>query len=184
MAAKCSVFIATSLDGFISRPDGSMDWLEQANAVVPPSEDCGYQAFMSTVDGLVMGRCTFAQVLTFPQWPYGDKPVIVLSHQGLDIPDILADRVTHSSESPQALVRRLTAAGMQHIYIDGGRTIQDFLAAGLIDDVTLTVIPILLGAGRPLFGTLPHDLHLTLVASKPYTFGFVQHHYQIAQSQQ
>ena len=98
MPARCSVFIATSLDGFIARPNGDLDWLDRANATVPEGEDCGYQAFMDTVDILVMGRHTYEKVRTFGAWPY-EKPVVVLSSNPIDIPpDIDA---THSSESPQ-----------------------------------------------------------------------------------
>ncbi len=179
MTARSSVFIATSLDGFISRVDGSIDWLEQANSVVPEGEDCGYQAFMSTVDALVMGRNTFEQVLTFGQWPYGEIPVVVLSHRQVTIPTTIADKLMLSQESPRELVNRLSKENIRHIYVDGGKTIQSFLAAGLIDEITITIIPILLGTGRPLFGPLPHDLHLTHIQSKFYEFGFVQHRYRV-----
>ena len=134
MRAQCSVFIATSLDGFISRPDGSIDWLEAANGSVPPGEDCGYAAFMSTIDTLVMGRKTFDLVRTFETWPYGDKRVHVISRGAVEIPDTRGGLVTTSGESPEALVHRLSDAGASHLYIDGGLTIQSFLVAGLIDD--------------------------------------------------
>ncbi|NJR61981.1 MAG: dihydrofolate reductase [Cyanobacteria bacterium CRU_2_1] len=180
MGAKSSVFIATSLDGFISRVDGSIDWLEQANLVVPEGEDCGYKAFISTVDALVMGRNTFEQVLTFDGWPYAKLPVVVLSHKQIAIPTVIKDTVMVSQESPIEIVTRLLAKGIQHIYVDGGRTIQSFFAADLIDEITITVIPILLGTGRPLFGPLPHDIHLTHIQSMSYEFGFVQHRYRVA----
>lgn len=79
MPTKCSVFIATSLDGFISRDDGSIDWLMQANTLVPPGEDGGYKSFISTVDGLIMGRNSYEKVLSFDEWPYGNLPVVVLN---------------------------------------------------------------------------------------------------------
>lgn len=179
MIARSSVFIATSLDGFISRVDGSIDWLEQANSTVPEGEDCGYQAFMSTVNALVMGRNTFEQVLTFDEWPYGKIPVVVLSHKQIAIPTTITDTVTVSQESPKELVTRLSEKNIRHIYVDGGKTIQSFLAAGLIDEITITIIPILLGTGRSLFGPLPHDIHLTHIQSKSYEFGFVQHQYRV-----
>jgi dihydrofolate reductase len=183
MITRSSVFIATSLDGFISRLDGSIDWLDQANAVVPEGEDCGYHDFMSTVDALVMGRNTFEKVLSFGEWPYDKLPVIVLSHSRMAVPDAIANMVTASQESPVELVSRLSAQGICHIYVDGGKTIQSFLAAGLIDDITITVIPILLGSGRPLFGRLPQDIHLILLESKAYDFGFVQSRYRVIQSE-
>lgn len=182
MPVSASVFIATSLDGFIARPDGSIDWLEEANTLIPEDEDCGYAAFMAHIDVLVMGRNTFDQVVTFDPWPYGEKPVVVLSHRTLEIPAQLSGRVTHSSETPAALLARLSNQGVRRVYVDGGVTIQRFLAAGLIEDLTITLIPRLLGQGRPLFGPLAGDIQLQLVGSKPYAFGFVQLHYRVQKS--
>ena len=179
MSAICSVFIATSLDGFIARSDGSIDWLNEANSVVPQGEDCGYKKFMSTVDTLVMGRNTFEQVLTFGEWPYGSTPVVVMSRRGITLPNDIPSSVSVSKESPDDLVLRLSAQGAQHLYIDGGLTIQSFLAAQLIDDITITVIPILLGSGKPLFGPLSRDVYLSHEASRVFEFGFVQHKYRV-----
>lgn len=176
MSLRCSVFIATSLDGFIARTDGRIDWLEAANLRVPAGEDCGYQAFMATVDGLVMGRNTFDTVAAFGDWPYGELPVTVLSRRPL--PDDAPASVSCSDEPPQQLLARLAAAGHRHLYIDGGVTIQRFLAAGLIDRLTVTTIPVLLGSGRPLFGPLPDDLAWRLAGSRHYPFGFVQNCYE------
>lgn len=177
MSIKSSVFIATSLDGFIARTDGNIDWLNEASAAIPQGEDCGYEALMSTVDTLVMGRKTFEQVLTFGEWPYGDTPVVVLSHHELSLAPGLPDTVATSQETPKDLVARLAAEGKRHLYVDGGRTIQSFLAEGLIDELTITVIPILLGTGTPLFGPLPHDVHLKHESTQAYEFGFVQQKY-------
>lgn len=174
MAIRASVFIATSLDGFISRKDGSIDWLNEANTTIPPGEDCGYKAFADSVDVLVTGRHTFDLVRTFDPWPYGDKRVVVLSSRPVEIPAELTKTVSCSSEAPGALMRRLEAEGATHLYVDGGITIQRFLAAGLIDELTITLIPVLLGEGRPLFGKLDKDVRLTLLRSKAYDFGFVQ----------
>ncbi len=179
MTAKCSVFVGVSLDGFIARSDGAIDWLEQANTGVPPGEDFGFAQFMATVDALIMGRNTFEQVLTFDEWPYGVTPVIVMSHTLRSLPGKAPPTVSISQEAPAVLVARLSADGARHLYIDGGRTIQSFLAAGLIDDLTVTVLPILLGAGKPLFGPLPADMHLTHIATQVYDFGFVQHKYRV-----
>ena len=177
--SKCSVFIATSLDGFIARPDGGIDWLNEANALVPPGEDCGFSQFMSGIDALIMGRNTFEQVLTFGEWPYGETPVIVLSRSLTSLPGHLPDTVSLSAEDPAILVQRLSAAGMQHLYVDGGLTIQSFLAAGRIDEITLTLIPVLLGQGKPLFGSMVGDVHLQLLSSHAYDFGFVQNTYRV-----
>lgn len=179
MTIRASVFIATSLDGFIARKDGSIDWLNEANGLVPPGEDCGYKAFADSVDVLVMGRNTFDLVRTFDPWPYGDKRVVVLSSQAVDIPVELQKTVSHSSAAPDVLLQKLESEGFRHAYIDGGLTIQRFLHAGLIDEITVTLIPVLLGEGRPLFGALEKDLELTLVRTKTYEFGFVQVTYSL-----
>ncbi len=168
MTLISSVFVATSLDGFLARPDGGLEWLDAANATLPEGEDCGYSAFMESIDVLIMGRKTYEKVLSFGGWPYGDKPVIVLSHRTIEIPDRLAQTVSHSPESPQALYNRLAAEGAKRLYIDGGRTIQQFLAAGLIDDLTMTIIPILLGSGIPLFSYWEKDIKLKHIETKTY----------------
>ena len=179
MTTKCSVFIATSLDGFVSRPDGSIDWLNTANEVVPPGEDCGFGDFMASVDTLVMGRNTFEQVLSFGEWPYGATPVTVLSHRDLLAEAKLPRTVSVSREEPADLVTRLSSEGRRHIYVDGGLTVQGFLAAGLIDELTLTVIPVLLGKGKTLFGPLPCDVNLSHISTQAYDFGFVQLKYHV-----
>ena len=178
--AKCSVFIATSLDGFISRKDGEIDWLNAASALVPQREDTGYGAFMSTVDALVMGRNTFEQVLSFDgEWPYDSTPVVVLSRTLKSLPDDVPATVSVTSNDPAALVQRLSADGLKHLYIDGGLTIQSFLAAGLIDEIIITTIPIILGGGKPLFGPLLDDVKLELISGQAYDFGFVQSKYRV-----
>lgn len=178
MNASASVFIATSLDGYIAGPDGDIDWLNEANARIPAGEDCGYSEFMRSVDVLVMGRKTFEQVLTFDSWPY-DKPVVVLSSRPLTLPAELADRVSCSDESPEMLVKRLGTAGAKRLYVDGGITIQRFLAAGLIDDITITLIPVVLGGGRPLFGAMDQPLQLVHLDTRTFDFGFVQIRYRV-----
>ena len=179
MTASCSVFIATSLDGFIARTNGSIDWLNEANKSVTPGEDCGYSNFMADIDALVMGRNTFEQVLTFDSWPYGSTPVVVLSRREISLPFNVPPCVSVSNETPSTLVARLTEHGATKIYVDGGLTIQSFLSAGLIDDITITVIPVLLGSGRPLFGSLPADVHLAHENARVFDFGFVQNRYRV-----
>lgn len=179
MMAKCSVFIATSLDGFIAREDGTIDWLENASATAPPGEDCGYADFIKTIDYLVMGRNTFELVSSFPEWPYKSTRVHVLSSTMFRLPSGMPDTVTLSHEAPTDLVQRLSKSGAKRLYIDGGITIQCFLQNNLIDDITITRIPILLGAGRTLFGPIGHDIQLKHVSTKTYPFGFVQDTYQV-----
>ncbi|MDJ0571731.1 MAG: dihydrofolate reductase family protein [Pleurocapsa sp. MO_192.B19] len=183
MSLVSSVFIATSLDGFIARTGGELDWLDRANATVTESEDCGYRAFIESIDVLIMGRKTYEQVLSLGQWSYGSKPVIVLSSNKIEIPARLAQTVSHSSESPQELYDRLREKGAKRLYIDGGNTIQRFLAEGLIDNLTVTVIPIILGKGIPLFGDLKQDILLRHIATKTYNFGFVQLTYEIVKQE-
>lgn len=184
MRAEIAVFVATSLDGYIARSDGSMDWLNEANRGVPRGEDCGYAAFVATVDVLVMGRASFEQVLTFESWPYDGLKVIVLTHRALTLPAHLSEMVTASSETPATLVQRLSAQGAKRIYVDGGKTIQAFLAADLIDNLTLTVVPVMIGTGRPLFGPARGDGWLVLESVKTYAFGFVQSRYRVRRSSQ
>jgi dihydrofolate reductase len=176
---KVSVYVGTSIDGYIARRDGSIDWLNEAQGLVPEGEDCGFRAFMDSVDAMVMGRKTFEQVLTFGQWPYGETPVVVLSHNPVTIPPRLPETVSHSTDPPKVLLERLSKQGVEHVYVDGGRTIQGFLADGLIDEITITTIPVVLGDGLPLFGPMEDDLKLTHVGTRAYEFGFVQTIYQV-----
>lgn len=176
---KCSVFVATSVDGFIARLDGRIDWLNELNRSVPAGEDCGYSAFVDEVDALVMGRATFEQARAFDPWPYGELPVFVLAHGACDVPSHLRGTVSCSSDSPRALVTRLANAGHRHLYIDGGRVVQSFLLAGLIDEITVTTVPILLGEGRSLFSTACRELKLELVRSRAWEFGFVQNVWRV-----
>lgn len=176
---KLSVFIATSLDGFIARENGEIDWLEEANKITPKGEDCGFVEFFSSVDALVMGANSYRKVLSFETWPYERKQVIVLSRKGVDVPESLKNKVQVTSETPKELVDRLSKEDYKHLYIDGGMVIQSFLRDNLIDELIITKIPILIGKGKPLFGETPEDIKLNLLGSKVYDFGFVQVKYQV-----
>lgn len=176
---KCTVFIATSLDGFIARADGGIDWLHDTYGDVGGEpEDMGYDAFTSTVDALVMGRNTFETVLGFDDWPYGEIPVAVLSSSLQDPPASVPPTVTLSSEEPEEIVARLAAEGKQHLYIDGGVTIQRFLDAGLIDEMTITTLPVLLGTGIPLFAGTKSDIRFEHVSTRAFRSGLVQSVYR------
>ncbi len=170
---RTTVFIATSLDGYIARPDGDIEWLNEASAGVPEGEDLEYAAFMVDVDMLVMGRHSYEKVLSFGAWPYRSVPVTVLSSSPIVFPDGLSASLSCSSEPPDALCERLAFEGVRRVYLDGGNTIQRFLAAGLVDDITITVIPVLLGEGVSLFGPLKADVTLRCVSAMRYEFGFV-----------
>lgn len=177
---KASVYIATSLDGFIARENGELDWLPGSDGESDSGgEDYGYHAFMDSVDALVMGRNTFELVLSFGQWSYGNKRVIILSSKPLQIPSHLPPTVESTLCSPSELVQNLSEEGLQHLYIDGGKTIQSFLNAGLIQELIITKIPVLIGSGIPLFGPLDDDKKLRHVESLTYENGFVQSKYEV-----
>ena len=171
---KASVFIGTSLDGFIARSDGSLDFL-------PPGggEPHGYDEFMASVDALVIGRKTYETVLAFESWPYGDKPVFVLSTRPLaPAPDGAV--VEHLPGPLLDIPRRLAARGIHHVYVDGGVTIQGFLQAGLIQRLIITRVPVLIGTGIPLFGATQGDIRLKHIATREYASGLVQSEYEVA----
>jgi dihydrofolate reductase len=173
---KASVFIGTSLDGFIARVNGDFDFL-------PPGggEPHGYDEFIATVDALVIGRKTFETVLTFDTWPYGEKPVFVLSTRTL-APAPLGAVVERLSGDPAEIVSQLDARGIRHAYVDGGITIQRFLQAGLIQRLIITRVPVLIGTGIPLFGAIQRDIVLRHVGTRQYASGLVQSEYVIAAS--
>jgi len=176
---KCSVFIATSLDGFIARKNGDLDWLPGSDGVVG-GEDYGFNEFFASVDTLVVGRKTYELALTFKEWPYRGKNVIVLSSGFPKEPKSLIEGVKGTSSSPKEVIHRLAASGFEHVYVDGGKTIQSFLQAGLIQDMTLTRIPVLIGEGIPLFGPAAHDIKLHHVSTRAFESGFVQSKYKVA----
>ena len=173
-----SVFVATSLDGYIAREDGGIDWLPSGEPG-DPGEDYGFSAFYATVDAVVMGRNTWELVRSFDSWQYGEKAVIVLTSRAIDIPPERRSTVTAMSGTPAEIVARLAERGLRHLYVDGGRTTQAFLAAGLVRRLVLTRIPVLLGRGIPLFGALPGDVRLRHVRTRSWPSGLVQGEYEI-----
>ena len=170
---ELSVYVAASLDGFIARENGSMDWL-RAGGKRPPEEETVYRAFIDSVDAIVMGRVTYDTVREFPSWPYGAKPVVVLSHHDIAIPPALSATVQRMAGPPAELADRFETRGWQHLNVDGGKTIQGFLSAGLISRLIINRVPVLLGSGTPLFGPLPGDLWLEHVRTTSYPGGLVQ----------
>jgi len=174
---RCSVFIAVSLDGFIARAHGEIDWLTETGTVTI-GEDYGYKTFIDAVDTVVLGRNTYEKALAFSEWPYSGKRVVVLSTGSPNIPDSLSARVEIMSCSATECALRLSKDGAKHVYVDGGRTIQGFLHAGLIDELIITRLPILIGEGVPLFGRLDRDMRLKHVETKSYESGFVQSNYR------
>ncbi len=170
-----SVFVGASVDGFIARQNGDLDFL-------PPGggEPHGYDEFIASVDVLVIGRKTFEKVLTFEAWPYGKKRVVVLSSRPLDLSPAVGGVVEQMAGPPAEIVSQLAASGVKHIYVDGGITIQKFLSAGLVHRLIITRVPVLIGEGIPLFGSLPRDVRLRHVATRHYPSGLVQSEYLVA----
>ncbi|MFH2133239.1 MAG: dihydrofolate reductase family protein [bacterium] len=182
---KTSVYIAMSLDGFIARENGGLDWLPGSDGRADAEqEDFGYQAFIESVDVLVMGRHTFECVLQSAVWPYGNRKVIVLSSSLNGLPGELADSVQLRSCPAEALYQELQNLGFAHLYVDGGVTIQGFLKSGLIDEITITKIPVLIGSGIPLFGPLVRDVNLHHIKTTSFVNGFVQSTYRVVKVSQ
>ena len=172
------VFIATSVDGYIARSDGDIDWLLSRD---DPAEEHGYADFIADKAMIVMGRGTYEKALSFDAWAY-DRPVLVLSKQlaGTPVPDALQGKLRFSSLSPAETMAELARQDVRKVYVDGGQLVQSFLRAGLIADIVLTTVPVLIGAGRPLFGTLPRDISLALLSSRSFPSGLVQSTYQVS----
>ena len=176
MRPTTSVFVGVSVDGFIARRDGALDFL-------PPGggEPHGYDEFIATVDTIVIGRKTFDIVMGFDAWPYGERRVVILSSRPVDLAAASArgGRVEHMSGPPADIASRLSASGARHVYVDGGVTIQGFLRAGLIQRLVVSRVPVLIGSGIPLFGALPRDVSLRHVATRTFQGGLVQSEYEV-----
>jgi dihydrofolate reductase len=169
---KASVFVGTSLDGFIAREDGGLDFLDAGG-----DEPHGYEEFIASIDALVVGRNTLDLVLTFAEWPYGATPVFVLSTRPL--PPLPAGAAERMEGDPATIVAALEARGVEHAYVDGGVTVQRFLRAGLIDRLVVSRVPVLIGRGIPLFGALERDVALRHVATRSFAGGLVQSEYEV-----
>jgi dihydrofolate reductase len=170
-----SVFIGASLDGFIARTNGDLDWLPADGG-----EPHGYNELIASIDAIVIGRKTFEKVLTFETWPYGDKRVVVLSSRPVDLSAVVGGVVEQMAGSPAEIVSQLASTGANHLYVDGGITIQEFLRAGLVQRITITRVPVLIGDGIPLFGSLPHDIRLRHIATRHFPSGLVCSEYHVA----
>ena len=176
---ECAVFVGVSLDGFLARPNGDLDWLMGEGG--GDSAEYGYNEFMADIDAIVMGRKTFEMVLTFDKWYYGTKRVVVLSSHPLDLAAARAKGgvVEQLAGSPAEIVSTLAASGANRLYVDGGITIQQFLRAGLINRLIISRLPILIGDGIPLFGSVPQDIRLRHIETRTYPGGMVQTEYHI-----
>ncbi len=170
---KASVFVGTSLDGFIARDNGDLDFLPEGGG-----EPHGYDEFLASVDAVVLGRNTYDTVLKFAVWPYQKKPVFVLSTRPLS-PAPQGAVVERQWGPPTEVLEQLEARGFRHVYVDGGRTIQSFLREGLVQRLTVTRVPVLIGSGIPLFGSLARDVRLRHLGTRQYESGLVSSDYEV-----
>jgi len=180
MARPIRVFIACSLDGFIAGPGDDLSWLPQPT----PGEDYGYAAHMQQTAALLLGRRTYDVASRFTPWPYGDTPVFVATNRLLEL---AAPTVFGISGDPAELLRaveyqlgKLEIGPEGGIYLDGGAVIRQFLDAGLIDQLTVSVIPVVLGAGTPLFAGAAARHRLELESTEAFANGLVQLRYRLA----
>lgn len=174
---KISTFIATSIDGYIAKKNGDIDWLTKFNPPTGEDEDkdCGFSKFFSSVDVLVMGRNTYEVVSGFDTWPYQGKRVVVLSSTLTSVceqAELFNGDIAH-------LIENLHADGIKHIYIDGGATVSQFLDMGLVDQMIISLIPVVLGSGIPLFSKIHNDKWCRLISSIPFSNGLVQLQYEV-----
>jgi dihydrofolate reductase len=183
---KCSVFIATSADGYIATRAGDVDWLESAGnpaADMGERSDMGFREYMASIDCIIMGRKSMEKIASFnltpEQWPYGDIRIIVLSNTLTEAPESLESRMEIYSGDIPALISRLQSEGYQHAYIDGGMTITSFLNLKLIDEMTITQSPILLGEGIALFGRMNTPIRLLNTRADVYPNDFIQIRYDV-----
>lgn len=153
------VYIATSLDGFIARKDGNLDWLMEIPN--PENSDYGFSSFLQRIDGIIMGRKTFEAVMNFNEWPY-TKPVFILSNTLKSVPIQYQEKAEILKGDLKVIVDSLNIDGFSNLYIDGGKTIQNFLKQDLIDELVITRIPIILGSGISLFGEMDLEIKFKL----------------------
>jgi dihydrofolate reductase len=168
-----SVYIAMSIDGYIARKDGGIEWLERGEHV--PGEDYGHKKFVESIDALVLGRNTYEVVSGFGQWPYSGKRVIVLSGT---LPKVREEAELYCGELAP-LASKLHLEGIKHVWVDGGLTVSKFLEAGLVDDITITIIPVVLGSGIPLFTPIHNERKCRLLSTHSYSSGLVQLQYEV-----
>ena len=171
---KTKVFIGTSLDGFIARKDGSFDWLTKFANDEAINE---YKEFIKGIDAILVGRNTYETVLGFPEWPFQHK-VFVLSNSIKEVSEKLRKKVTVLAMKPVDILHYLSKKGFSNIYIDGGKLIQSFLKENLIDEITISKAPVLIGSGIPLFGDLDIDLHFKHIKTRVHSNGLVRSYYE------
>lgn len=168
------VYSATSIDGYIAREDGSIDWL--MDIPNPSDSDYGYSDFIKRVDGIIMGRNTFQTAIGFNEWPYL-KPVFILTNTLKQIPKNLSGKVEIVTGELTAIIDKLKLRGFHNLYVDGGKTIQSFLQMDMIDELIITRIPLVLGSGIPLFSKNIKELKFEHVKTDVYNNILVKSHY-------
>ena len=183
---KCSVFIACSADGYIATDEGDVDWLETAgkkDVDLGDDADMGFAHYMASVDCMIIGRKTMEKIASFnlapEQWPYGRTRIIALSHTLREVPGSLQGKVEIYSGAIGVLISRLEEAGFKHAYVDGGSTITAFINLGLVDEMTITLAPVLLGSGIPLFGRIDKPIVLENAQATVYPNDFITIRYQV-----
>ncbi len=169
---KVSVYIATSIDGYIARKDGNLDWLQHGHT---GDEDYGFKKFIDSIDVLILGRNTYQFVSSFDEWPYKEKRVIVLSKT---LNEVRKETELYSGELPDLLVK-LKSENVRHIWVDGGITSSKFIELGLVDEITISIISTILGSGIPLFSVMNRENSCRLVSSQAYPSGLVQLKYEV-----
>lgn len=183
---KCSIFIATSVDGYIATKNGGVDWLQpadnpQTNRQENP--DMGFNRYINSVDCMIMGRNSMDKIASFnltqDHWPYADLEIFALSNRVKEVPGNLQGKVKIHNGDIQSLLSKLEASGFEHAYIDGGKTITSFLELGLINEMTITLVPIILGQGIRLFGNIDRSVRLVQSQAEAYTNDFIQLRYYL-----
>jgi dihydrofolate reductase len=171
------IYIACSIDGFIAKKDGNIDWL--TNIPNENNSDYGFGEFISKIDGIIMGRKTFEKILemNLEEWPY-NKPVFVLSSKLKKIPNKLNGKVETVNDNLENIVLKLKNNGINNIYIDGGKTIQSFLEKDLIDEMIISTISIILGEGIPLFGKVGREIKFILEKTEYINENIVMNYYK------
>ena len=166
------LYIATTLDGYIARPDGRIDWL---NSFEAGEEDYGYSAFYATIDALIMGATTYEQVLGFGDWVYAGKRSYVLTQRPLTSD---RDDIVFVNGGLEAVLKAIHAAGYQRVWIVGGGNVaSQFMAQRLIDEYIIAILPIILGDGFALYQSVPEQ-RLRLIDATSYPTGAVVLRYQ------
>lgn len=183
---ECSVYIATSIDGYIATTDGGVNWLHtsgNSEADMGDNPDMGFSRFINSIDCMIMGRKCMEVIssmdLSPEQWPYDDTHIVVLSNTVKEPPENLRGKVEMYSGDIQTLIKKLESNGFKHAYIDGGSTITSFINLKLIDRMTITKAPVLLGEGIPLFGKINQNVKLKNAEATAFPNEFIQIKYDV-----